>query len=83
MASCAGNIWTFEPFQYGRYYRFRQGSDGSVVRGIYLREKFKEEKRPDPEREYEFETTDGRKTFQWKNMIEPRYVGMNFDYFCT
>lgn len=72
----AANVWSFDPFQTGRVYRFRLKSTGETVRGRYVREVTKGKSIPDQDREYEFQIDGHARAFKVAEIIDPLFVGI-------
>ena len=73
---CVENVWSFDPFQDGRFYRFRVKSSDEVVRGRYVCEKAKGQKLDPMEREYEFLVGDQKRVFKAADILDPQYSGI-------
>jgi hypothetical protein len=72
----AANVWSFDPFQPGRNYRFRLKSGGEAIRGKYIREVTKGKAIPDQDREYEFMVGDTPRVFKASEIVDPLFVGI-------
>jgi hypothetical protein len=68
------NVWTFDPFQPGRVYRFRLKSTNESVRGRYVREVTKGKTIADPDREYEFMMNGNARVFKAAEIVDPLFV---------
>jgi hypothetical protein len=73
---CVENVWTFEPFQEARFYKFRLKSTGEVIRGRYICEKTKDQKLDLPDREYEFLVDSTKRVFKGSEILDPQYSGI-------
>lgn len=70
------NVWSFDPFQPGRVYRFRLKSSGGSIRGRYVSEVTKGKEIADPEREYQFMIDGNTRTFKSNEIVDPLFVGI-------
>jgi hypothetical protein len=68
------NVWSFDPFQPGRVYRFRLKSTGESIRGRYVSEVTKGKQIADPEREYQFTIDENTRTFKASEIVDPLFV---------
>lgn len=68
------NVWSFDPFQPGRIYRFRLKSTGESIRGRYIGEVTKGKEIADPEREYQFTLDGNTRTFKGSEIVDPLFV---------
>jgi hypothetical protein len=68
------NVWSFDPFQTGRVYRFRLKSTGESIRGRYVGEVTKGKEIADPEREYQFTLDGNTRTFKASEIVDPLFV---------
>jgi hypothetical protein len=73
---CVENVWTFDPFQEPRFYKFRLKSTGEVIRGRYICEKTKGERVDPPDREYEFLVDGTKRVFKGSEILDPQYSGI-------
>ncbi|HSE39863.1 MAG TPA: hypothetical protein VLH08_03795 [Acidobacteriota bacterium] len=73
---CVENVWSFDPFQDGRFYKFRVKSNDEVIRARYICEKTKGQKLDPMEREYEFLVGDQKQVFKASEIIDPQYSGI-------
>jgi hypothetical protein len=69
----SSNVWGFERFQVARRYRFRLKSTGATVVAVYIGEKGRGPGREEHQREFEFETPDGKKSFLSSEILDPLY----------
>ncbi len=72
----AANVWSFDPFQPDRIYRFRLRSTGKVIRGRYVREKTKGKVIDPQDREYELMVDGNLRVFKASEILDPLYVGI-------
>lgn len=72
----AANVWSFDPFQPTRIYRFRLKSSGETIRGRYVREVTKGKAISDPDREYEFMVGDSPRVIKGSEIVDPLFVGI-------
>jgi len=72
----AANVWSFDPFQPDRIYRFRLRSTGEIIRGKYVGEKTKGEIIDLQDREYEFMVDGNARVFIASEIVDPLYVGI-------
>jgi hypothetical protein len=68
------NVWTFDPYQPGRVYRFRLKSTGETIRGRYVREVTKGKSISDADREYEFTIDGNARAFKATEIVDPLFV---------
>jgi hypothetical protein len=68
------NVWSFDPFQPGRIYRFRLKSSGESIRGRYVSEVTKGKAIADPDREYQFMIDGNARTFKSSEIVDPLFV---------
>ncbi|MCI0443369.1 hypothetical protein L0244_16050 [bacterium] len=72
----AANVWSFDPFQPVRIYRFRLKSTGETIRGKYVRETTKGKLIPDQDREYEFMVDGNARVFKAAEIVDALFVGI-------
>lgn len=72
----AANVWSFDPLQPGRIYRFRVKSTGEALRGKYVREVTKGKVISDQDREYELMVDGNPRVFKSNEILDPLYVGI-------
>lgn len=72
----AANVWSFDPFQPGRVYRFRLKSTSESLRGKYIREVTKGKAIADQDREYEFMIDGNTRMFKAAEILDPLFVGI-------
>jgi hypothetical protein len=72
----AENVWTFDPFQETRIYKFRLKGTDEVVRGRYICEKTKSQNVPPPDREYEFLVDGTKRVFKASEIMDAQYSGI-------
>ena len=70
------NVWSFDPFQPGRVYRFRLKSSGDSIRGRYISEVTKGKEIADSDREYQFMIDGNTRTFKTSEIVDPLFVGI-------
>jgi hypothetical protein len=68
------NVWSFDPFQPGRVYRFRHKSSGESIRGRYVGETTKGKEVADADREYQFTIDGNTRTFKANEIVDPLFV---------